>query len=44
MPAGFGPHGSVPALVAELADIGETVLLHHDGGEGRPVNNTCSRT
>jgi transposase len=27
---------SVRALLAELADIEETVLLHHDGGKGRP--------
>jgi transposase len=27
---------SVRALLADLAGIGETVLLHHDGGKGRP--------
>ncbi len=27
---------SVRELLAELAGIGETVLLYHDGGKGRP--------
>jgi hypothetical protein len=31
-----GLHLSVRELLTELADIGETVLLHHDGGKGRP--------
>ena len=31
-----GLHMSVRELLAELADIGETVLLYHDGGKGRP--------
>jgi transposase len=31
-----GLHLSVRELLAELSDIGETVLLHHDGGKGRP--------
>jgi hypothetical protein len=31
-----GLHLSVRALLAELAGIEETVLLHHDGGTGRP--------
>jgi transposase len=31
-----GLHLSVHELTAELAGIGETVLLHHDGGKGRP--------
>jgi transposase len=31
-----GLHLSVRALLAELAGIEETVLLHHDGGKGRP--------
>jgi transposase len=31
-----GLHLSVRELLSELADIGETVLLHHDGGKGRP--------
>jgi transposase len=31
-----GLHLSVRELLAELAGIGETVLLYHDGGKGRP--------
>ncbi|MBC2637593.1 MULTISPECIES: IS1634 family transposase [unclassified Rhodococcus (in: high G+C Gram-positive bacteria)] len=31
-----GLHLSVRALLAELADIEETVLLYHHGGKGRP--------
>ena len=31
-----GLHLSVRDLLAELADIQETVLLYHDGGKGRP--------
>jgi transposase len=31
-----GLHLSVRELTNELAGIGETVLLHHDGGKGRP--------
>jgi transposase len=31
-----GLHLSVRELIGELANIGETVLLHHDGGKGRP--------
>jgi transposase len=31
-----GLHLSVRELLGELAGIGETVLLHHDGGKGRP--------
>jgi transposase len=31
-----GLHMSVRELLGELAGIGETVLLHHDGGKGRP--------
>jgi len=31
-----GLHMSVRELLAELAGIGETVLLYHDGGRGRP--------
>ena len=31
-----GMHLSVRELLGELAGIGETVLLHHDGGKGRP--------
>ncbi len=31
-----GLHLSVRELLAELAGIEETVLLHHDGGKGRP--------
>ncbi len=31
-----GLHLSVRALLDELAGIGETVLLYHDGGKGRP--------
>lgn len=31
-----GLHLSVRELVSELAGIGETVLLYHDGGKGRP--------
>ena len=31
-----GLHRSVRELTGELASIGETVLLHHDGGKGRP--------
>jgi transposase len=31
-----GLHLSVRELLGELSDIGETVLLHHDGGKGRP--------
>jgi transposase len=31
-----GLHLSVRALFDELAGIGETVLLYHDGGKGRP--------
>ena len=31
-----GLHLSVRELLAELAGIGETVLLFHDGGKGRP--------
>jgi transposase len=31
-----GLHLSVRELTTELAGIGETVLLHHDGGKGRP--------
>jgi transposase len=31
-----GMHMSVRELLAELAGIGETVLLYHDGGKGRP--------
>jgi transposase len=31
-----GLHLSVRALLTELAGIQETVLLHHDGGKGRP--------
>jgi transposase len=31
-----GLHLSVPALLHELSGIEETVLLHHDGGKGRP--------
>jgi transposase len=31
-----GLHLSVRELTDELAGIGETVLLHHDGGKGRP--------
>jgi hypothetical protein len=27
---------SVPELLDHLAGIGETVLLHHNGGKGRP--------
>jgi hypothetical protein len=27
---------SVRELLGELAGIGETVLLYHDGGKGRP--------
>jgi len=31
-----GLHMSVRELLTELAGIGETVLLYHDGGKGRP--------
>ena len=31
-----GLHLSVPDMLDQLAGIGETVLLHHDGGKGRP--------
>jgi transposase len=31
-----GLHMSVRELLSELSDIGETVLLYHDGGKGRP--------
>ena len=31
-----GLHMSVRELLAELAGIGETVLLYHDTGKGRP--------
>jgi hypothetical protein len=31
-----GLHLSVRELISELSDIGETVLLYHDGGKGRP--------
>jgi hypothetical protein len=31
-----GRHYSVRALLAHLAGIGETILLYHDGGKGRP--------
>ena len=31
-----GLHLSVRELLATLAGIGETVLLYHDGGKGRP--------
>jgi transposase len=31
-----GMHLSVRELLAELSGIGETVLLYHDGGKGRP--------
>jgi transposase len=31
-----GLHLSVRELLSELAGIGETVLLHHDGSKGRP--------
>jgi transposase len=31
-----GLHLSVRELLTELAGIGETVLLYHDGGKGRP--------
>ena len=31
-----GMHLSVRELLHELSGIGETVLLHHDGGKGRP--------
>jgi hypothetical protein len=31
-----GMHLSVRELLSELAGIGETVLLYHDGGKGRP--------
>lgn len=31
-----GLHLSVRELLAELGGIGETVLLYHDGGKGRP--------
>ena len=31
-----GLHMSVRELLNELAGIGETVLLYHDGGKGRP--------
>lgn len=31
-----GLHLSVRELLEQLEDIGETVLLHHDGGKGRP--------
>lgn len=31
-----GLHLSVRQLLEQLEDIGETVLLHHDGGKGRP--------
>ena len=31
-----GLHLSVPELLATLGGIGETVLLYHDGGKGRP--------
>lgn len=31
-----GLHLSVRELLGELAGIQETVLLHHDGGKGRP--------
>jgi transposase len=31
-----GLHLSVRELLSELAGIGETVLLYHDGGKGRP--------
>jgi hypothetical protein len=31
-----GLHLSVRELLAELGGIGETVLLFHDGGKGRP--------
>jgi transposase len=31
-----GLHLSVREILAELAGIGETVLLYHDGGKGRP--------
>jgi transposase len=31
-----GLHMSVRELLHELAEIGETVLLYHDGGKGRP--------
>jgi transposase len=31
-----GLHMSVPELLTELAGIGETVLLYHNGGKGRP--------
>ncbi len=39
-----GVHMSVRELLAELAGVGETVLLYHDGGKGRPASNTCSPT
>ena len=29
-------HLSVRELIGELSGIGETVLLYHDGGKGRP--------
>jgi hypothetical protein len=31
-----GHHISVRELLSELAGIGETILLYHDGGKGRP--------
>lgn len=31
-----GLHMSVRELLSTLAGIGETVLLYHDGGKGRP--------
>ena len=31
-----GLHRSVRELLGELSQIGETVLLYHDGGKGRP--------
>ncbi len=31
-----GLHMSVRELLSTLASIGETVLLYHDGGKGRP--------
>ena len=39
-----GLHMSVRELLGELAAIGETVLLYHDGGKAAPASNTCSRT
>ncbi len=39
-----GLHMSVRELLSTLAGIGETVLLYHDGGKGRPRADACSPT